>query len=263
VGVETRVLDLPSVPSDALAGCDACIHAAAFHGLHLDDRARMESVNVEGTRAMLTAARAQGLRRFVHVSTMGTCAPRADRKPATEADVIQPGPLTSHYARTKLVAERLALAATDLDVVVVNPTALVGAGDTMPSVTGRRILDVLNGRRPRVHEGPVNHGDVDDVAESIVTALERGRSRERYLLGGKNLDEAAFLDLVCAAANIPRPAHPKQGVLARLLAPRRPIPGNLAVLDDKAVAELGHAHTPLAQSFQRAVMDFRARGLAP
>lgn len=259
----THVIELPLVPPDVFAGCDAVIHAAAFHGIHVEDRQRMELVNVEGTRSVLAAARAAGIRRFVHVSTMGTCAPRADRAPATELDVIQPGPLTSHYARTKLAAERLALAAADLDVVVVNPAALVGSGDTAPSVTGRRILDVLHGRRPRVHEGPVNHASVEDVARGILSALERGRAGERYLLGGTNLDESAFLDFVCEAAGIPRPEVPRQGVLARLLRPRRPIPGNLAINDAKAARELGYVHTSLADAFRTAVSDYRARGLAP
>ncbi len=262
-GIDARSIELPLVGAEVFAGCDACVHAAAFHGLRVEDRQRMELVNVEGTRAVLAAARAAGIRRFVHVSTMGTCAPRADRQPATELDVIQPGPLTSHYARTKLAAERLALAAADLNVVVVNPAALVGSGDTAPSVTGRRILDVLHGMRPRVHEGPVNHASVEDVARGIVLALERGRVGERYLLGGSNLDENAFLDFVCAAAGVPRPALPRQGVLARLLQPRRPIPGNLAINDDKAVRELGYTKSPLEDAFRMAVADYRARGLAP
>ena len=260
---QVRIQDIAALSAQHFAGCDALIHAAAFHGKDSVDAARMEHVNVAGTRAVLAAAIAAGVQRIVHVSTMGTCTPRADRGEACETDFVAITPRTTIYVRTKLAAEQMALAAEGAQVVVVNPSALVGAGDTTPSVTGRRIIEVLQGKRPRVHEGPVNHAPVSDVAAGILLALQCGVPRQRYLLGGANLDEAAFLALVCDAAKLPVPAAPKGSIIERLLRRRNPIPGNLRIQDAKAQSELGYAKSPLAAAFSAAVVDFRARCVAP
>lgn len=255
--------DITALRAEHLAGCAVLIHAAAFHGNTVADAARMEHVNVAGTRAVLDAACAAitlGLRRVVHVSSMGTCTPRADRGVATETDTVSITPRTTMYVRTKLAAENMALATAGLEVVVVNPSALVGAGDTTPSVTGQRILEVLRGRRPRVHEGPVNYVPVMDAAAGVLLAVERGQHQQRYLLGGENLDEAAFLGFVCTAAGITQPPAPKGSIIDRLLRRRDPIPGNLCIDDAKAQRELGYRKTSLAVAFAATIADLRQRG---
>ena len=89
------------------------------------------------------------------------------------------------YKRTKLAAERIALEA---GAIVVNPTTPVGEGDRKPTPTGRMIAGVARGRiRGFVATTGLNVVDVRDVARGHALALERGRPRERYLLGGVNL----------------------------------------------------------------------------
>ena len=74
----------------AVRGCDAVIHCAADYRIWVPDPEAMRAVNVEGTRAVMRAALAEGVRRVVHVSSVATLKPRSDGLPATEADSAAP-----------------------------------------------------------------------------------------------------------------------------------------------------------------------------
>jgi dihydroflavonol-4-reductase len=182
-------------------GCDAVAHVAALYSYGAPV-AEFERVNVEGTRTLLDAARAKGVRRFLFTSTAGTCGPVPGRL-ASEADGPPPWELTVPYKRTKLAAERLALEA---GAVVVNPTTPVGEGDVKPTPTGQMIEDVATGRiRAYVGTTGLNLVDVRDIARGHVLALERGEPGERYLLGGVNLPLEDVFAVIADHAGRPRP----------------------------------------------------------
>ena len=221
-GVEVREFDLRApvagdiLDRDALAramrGCDAVFHLAAVYSYARADAAAMRAVNVEGTRAVLDAAARAGVRRVVHTSSCATCGPVAGRA-ATEADAPPAWELAVPYKRTKLEGERLALAAArdGLDVVVVNPTTPVGPGDRRPTPTGKMVADVARGRaRAYLTGAALNVVAVEDVAAGHLLAHERGRSGERYLLGGENLSLREVFALVAEAAGrrLPRVGVP-------------------------------------------------------
>jgi dihydroflavonol-4-reductase len=182
-------------------GCDAVVHVAALYSYDALE-AEFERVNVEGTRTLLDAALAAGVRRFLFTSTAGTCGPVPGR-PATEDDRPPSWELTVPYKRTKLAAEVLAL---ESGAVVVNPTTPVGDGDVKPTPTGRMIEDVARGRiRAYVGTTGLNVVDVCDVARGHALALERGKPRERYLLGGVNLSLEDIFAAIADHAGRPRP----------------------------------------------------------
>lgn len=250
-------LDGP-LPDGFLHGADALLHAAAV----FQDAAhpeRLRAVNVEGTRRVLDFAARAGIRRVVHVSTMGTCTPAHEHRASTEADTV-PLDRASRYVLTKLEGERLALARTDLEVVVVNPGAPIGPFDRKPTVTGARILQVLRGRRPELPPGPVNYLPASACAEGILRALDRGRAGERYLLGGEHVGAEDFVRRVAALAGIATP-RPRLGKRLRGLLGLRPAgPPHLMIDDAKARRELGHTAGDLDHAIRDAIDDFRARG---
>jgi dihydroflavonol-4-reductase len=235
------------------------VHLAAVYSEDPAHEETMRAVNVGGTRAVLDAARRSGVSRVLHVSTMGTCAPAAGGRAATEDDRPATGSRTSSYVRSKIEAEEIALGAEGLEVVVANPAAPVGAFDFKPSPTGRRIYQVARGIWPRLLAGAVNHVAARDCARGILLAAERGRPGERYLLGGENLGWREFLDRVAAAAGRPPPRRP---FLDRLLRRGLPALGNLAIDDAKARRELGYVSGDLDAAFREAVASFRNRPAA-
>jgi dihydroflavonol-4-reductase len=120
------------------------------------------------------------------------------------------------YKRTKLAAERLALAA---GAVVVNPTAPVGPGDRRPTPTGRMVAGVARRRiRGYLAGTGLNVVDIRDVALGHALALEHARGGERYLLGGVDLSLEELFARIAALAGVPRPRVRVPYALARAAA---------------------------------------------
>lgn len=265
--------------ADALAGCDVLFHVAAHYSLHRRDRRAMYAVNVEGTRQLLLAARRAGLDRVVYTSSTATVGLTADASPADETQFVEPAAVKSDYKRSKVLAERVVLAACQdgMDIVIVNPSTPVGPGDVKPTPTGRIVLDTMTGKMPAYVETGLNLVSVEDVAEGHLLALHKGRSGERYILGNENL---TFGDLVTRisrlagrrAPNVQLPlwvawtaAVVDEYFVSPLVgrAPRVPLAGvqlarrPMYFTAAKAVHELGLPQTPVDAALAQAVEWFR------
>ena len=242
----------------AVAGCEAVFHVAALYSFAASPR-ELELVNVEGTRNVLDACAREGVTRVVHTSTCATCGPVPGRQ-ATEEDEPPAWELAVPYKRTKLEAERMALAT---GAVCVNPTTPVGEGDRAPTPTGAMIRGVATGRY-RAYPGiGVNLVDVRDVARGHVLALERGRPGERYLLGGVDLPLRDVFAAVADLAGVPRPRLAVPHVAVRAGAALGLVNRNEAILartpayfsSAKAERELGHRPGPVGPALARAVHE--------
>ena len=244
----------PGFPGSA----DLVIHLAAVLPGMSADEPTLFRVNVEGTRAVLEAARRDRVPRFLHVSTIGTCAPAPGGRPATEADRPEVTRLSA-YARSKLAAEDLALGFRGLEVVAGLPAAPVGAWDRRPTVTGERVRAVLEGRWPDLLPGPVNHVPARGCAEGLLLVAAHGCPGARYLLGGENLAPEEFVARVAGAGAVPPPGRPLLDRLRRWRS--RPLAG-LAVDDRRAREELGYRPGDLDEAFREAAAWFRC-GTAP
>jgi dihydroflavonol-4-reductase len=152
--------------------------------------------NVLGTESALKALRLAGLERVVVASTSGTLAVSRDADSIADESCRAPLEIIARwpYYRTKLYAERVALDANkpgEFEVVVVNPSLLLGPGDLRESSTGDVRL-FLERSIPAIPAGGMAFVDARDAALGMLQAFERGRAGERYLLNGKNMTIAAF-----------------------------------------------------------------------
>src|SRR6185437_815590 len=197
----------PSTFETAIAGCDAVFHVAADYRLWVRDPDEMYRANVEGTRAILEAARKGNVRRVVYtssVATMGfttTGAPADENSPVALANMIGP------YKRSKFMAEQVAIdaARNGTDVVIVNPTTPIGERDIKPTPTGRIVVDFLKKKFPAYVDTGLNLVDATECARGHIAALEKGRRGERYILGGENLTLKQILDKLAAITGLPSP----------------------------------------------------------
>ena len=166
----------------------------------------MWRVHVTGTENVLAAAQAANCRRMVHVSTSGTVAVSEDgsairdEHSPTPLDLIQGWP----YYRSKLWAEQSVLDAQGIETISLNPSLLLGPGD-LEGQTTRSVRYFLEDRLPGVPPGGLSFVDVRDVADAVALALVRGRSGNRYLLGGANMTFGAFYERLSRITGLPMP----------------------------------------------------------
>lgn len=208
--VKGDILDPASVHA-AAEGCAGAYHCA---GIVSRDPAQSDAlwrVHVLGTRNVLDGARAAGVRRAVVASTSGTIAiSDAPNHIAREDDPTPHRWITRFaYYRAKLYAEQEALSQNrdGLEVVVVNPSLLLGPGDLLGSSTGD-VRDFLARRIPAVPAGGVAYVDARDAAEGMALAMERGTAGRRYLLNGSNCTVRSFFARLERVSGVKAPVLP-------------------------------------------------------
>src|SRR5262249_37004819 len=115
--------------------------------------------------------------------------------------------MVGHYKRSKWMAEKEVLdaARAGFPAIVAMPTTPVGPWDWKPTPTGKIILDFLNGKMPGYVEAGLHFVGVEEWAAGHILVSERGRSGERYLLGGENLTLKAVLDLLAQITGLAAP----------------------------------------------------------
>jgi dihydroflavonol-4-reductase len=188
-------------------GCDTVFHVAADYRLWVRDPAEMYRSNVEGTRAILDAARKNKVSCVVYTSSVATVGFTGNGQPADEDSPVSLADMIGHYKRSKFMAEQIALEAgrSGMRVVTVNPTTPIGENDVKPTPTGRIVVDFLKRKFPAYVETGLNLVDVRECARGHVVAMEKGTSGERYILGGENLTLKQILDNLSAISGLPSP----------------------------------------------------------
>lgn len=192
-----------------IGAADAVFHVAAHYSLFRADRATLIRSNVEGTRNLLAAARIAGTGRIVYTSSVAAIGVKHGGI-ADESFQSPPERLIGAYKLSKYLAEAEALRAAraGTDVVIVNPTTPIGAWDRKPTPTGEIFVRFLRGKMPgAIPETALNWVDVADVARGHLDAYDKGRSGERYILGGENLPLRTLLQRVGALAGLPAPKY--------------------------------------------------------
>lgn len=286
LGVEVVAGDLQDRQSldRAVAGCQQLYHVAAHYALWAQDPSVFYAINVDGTKHLLDAAAQAGVGRVVYTSTIGTIGLPCPGELATETTPISAVQFSGDYKRSKFLAEQavLTLAQAGFPVVIVNPSAPVGAHDVKPTPTGQVILDFMRGRMWAYLDTGMNIIDVEDVAIGHLNAMERGRIGERYILGHRNVSLRQLFGLLSEITGVKAPSLKLPRGLVLPLAylnkwmadyvthrsPRIPLEGvkmakyYMHYDSTKAIRELALPQTPIEHALEQAVRWFRAHGYA-
>jgi dihydroflavonol-4-reductase len=272
----------PESLDKAIAGCEAVFHVAADYRLWVGNPAEMYRANVEGTRAVLDAARKNNVRRAVYTSSVATMGFTSNGQPADENSPVSLDKMIGPYKRSKFEAEavvRELVAERSLPAVIVNPSTPIGPGDIKPTPTGRLIVEAARGRVPGFVNTGLNVVHVEDVALGHLLAADGGEIGRRYILGGENMGLVEILSEVARltgrrppsfripyAAILPVAAGAE--ALARLtgrepfvtLDGARMSKKTMFFSSARAVRELGYAPRPARQAIADAVAWFKANG---
>jgi dihydroflavonol-4-reductase len=271
--VRADVLDRRSIRR-AMRGVERVFHLAGTTDLNAP-RARVFSIDLEGTQIVLEEALRAGVQRVVHTSSVAAIGPAHDSEVVDETSPWEGGRYAIPYLDAKHEAETAALRmiARGLPLVIVNPAHVLGAGDPGRSST-TLVRRFLRRQIPAYVDGTLNVVGVRDVAYGHVLADERGRVGERYILGNRNFTmDRLFADLGrLSGVEPPAVKLPLRAALA-LAAVGQWIPGmsvptpvearaaslRWAVSSRKAKRELGWRTSPHEDCLEETIAWYRER----
>ena len=173
--VRGDVLD-PDLLAAAMRGCEVVYHAAGVNALCFRDPSPLFEVNVRGSRNVVDAAAAAGVRRVVYTSSAATLG-EARGTVGTETSPHR-GWFLSNYERSKFEAEQTVLTSareTGTELVCVNPASVQGPGRATGSA--RLLLDYLNGRLKAVVDSTISLVDIAPTAPRAICVLRNEGSR--------------------------------------------------------------------------------------
>ncbi|MDJ0647679.1 MAG: SDR family oxidoreductase [Xenococcaceae cyanobacterium MO_188.B19] len=173
-----------------LADCDVLFHCAAYFreyyqpGNHWK---KLVDINVAGTVQLLEAAEKQGVKKAIYVSSSGVIGKRANGKSSDETTPPNHYVYNNLYFKSKLFAEEAVakfLQHHQLPTVLILPGWMFGPRDFTPTDSGRIVLDFLQKKLPGIIDGGSTVVDARDVAQAMIQAVTKGKSGERYIVGG-------------------------------------------------------------------------------
>jgi dihydroflavonol-4-reductase len=275
--VQVDVRDGEAVRRAIGKGTEGVVHVAArisLEGRHGPD---LIATNLRGTEHVVAGCRAAGAR-LIHLSSIHAFDPAPREAAVDEERPLCTAPRHFVYDRSKALGEAAVRAASDVEALVLNPTAMIGPDDPGTTDMGRFVDRLLRRRLPGLVDADFDWVDARDVAALIARAAVEGPRRGRYILSGERRSLPALARTICAAAGVAPPRMVSPLWLAQLTAPfalgwarlrgAPPLytPASLATLrayrkvdGSRARRELGWAPRPLDQTLAETVAWWQAR----
>ena len=201
--VEGDVLDLGSL-EDAMVGITHVYHCAAMVSFLPKEKDKMMQVNIEGTANVVNTAMHAGVKKLCHISSIAALGSTIDGSMITEETWWKNNPSNSYYAISKYGAEREVWRAAEegLNVVIVNPSFIIGPGDT--SKSSSEAFGILRKGASWYTNGVNGYVDVRDVAHAAIKLIESDVLNQRFILNAANLSYRSFFDKVLVQLNKPK-----------------------------------------------------------
>jgi nucleoside-diphosphate-sugar epimerase len=209
----------PEALRNGATGCDVAFHAAARLG-EWGPWEEFERINVQGTRNVIEACRAAGVRRLVHVGTEAALVTGQPLVMVDESAPLRPDSKAPYCASKALAEQAVRDASGDgLETVVVRPRLIWGPGDTtvLPAI----FAAVKKGQFAWIGGGrhKTSTAYIDNTVEGLVLAAERGRPGEAYFVtDGEPVEFRDFVTRQLDALGVQAPDRTLPLPLARAVA---------------------------------------------
>lgn len=199
---EGDVLDVASlerffdVPADTSI---VVIHMAAIITIKWGYDQKVHDVNVEGTRNVVSQCIRSNVKKLLHVSSVHAIPEFPEGQIIKEVDAFDKKDIVGFYGKTKAQASQIVLDAveqTGLNATILHPAGVVGPGDYRRGFFTTLIVEAAKGKLPAGVKGAYNFVDVRDVAQGIISAIDKGRRGECYILANRRIDlDELFYDI--------------------------------------------------------------------
>lgn len=280
--------DMENVASfaETLQGCDVLFHTAAYFREYYqpgDHWPKLEKINVLGTIELLEAAEKHGIKKAIHVSSSGVIGEDDSKGIGDESTGASGIALENLYFRSKVETEKAIanfLKTHSMPVVMILPGWMYGPGDAAPTSAGQLVQDFLGRKLPGVLNGGATIADARDVAEAMITAAQKGKNGERYIVGGKLYRLADIMKTLEKVSGVPAPKFRIPTPLALTIAWVSEIVARLTggttlltvngiktianphqISSEKAIKELGAKFRPLEDTLRDTVNWYKSNSV--
>ena len=208
LNIEHHIGDLNNISSllKSMKGCDSVYHTAAFVKQGVKFKKKLNDINVLGSKNLFCAALKSGVQKVVAVSS--TTAIGATTHPEVIDENFSFNLAHHPYAFSKWQMEQVAwdYCKQGLNIVVVNPATIFGAGDGRRN-SGQVVINAKKGKLFAYPPGGNTFIDVNDVVEGMIAAMDKGRRGHRYMLGSERLSFKALTEVIFNIIKEKPPKH--------------------------------------------------------
>ena len=214
--VVAEITDSAALASAIPKGTDTVFHVAGNTSMWRKGDAEQWRDNVDGTRNVVEAALASGVRRLIVTSSISAYGPVSGE--VTEETPSRAANSRVNYQRSKWQAQEIALAALarGLEVVVMQPGAIMGPYDV--GTWSRVFIMVRDGKLPGVPPAQLTFTHVRECVAAHIAAADKGENGGKYLLGGENKTMLDLVREVSALLKKPAPEKEMSPILLRAIA---------------------------------------------
>ena len=192
------ILDVYAL-EDAMENVTEVYHCAGLVSFNPKDEKKLYSINVEGTANVVNAALNAGVRKFVHVSSVAALGRIRPGEMIDETMVWTEETSNSKYGHSKYLGEMEVWrgVAEGMDVVVINPSIILGAGNWNEGST--KIFKSVYDEFPWYTEGTTGFVDVKDVATAMIQLMKSDISSEKFILSAENISYKDMFSMMAKA----------------------------------------------------------------
>ena len=197
------------------------IHCAAIVSIQSKNNPKLYEVNVNGTKNVLDKA-LEKKAKMVYVSSVHAITEKPNHEKMTEIYDFDPEKVVGEYAKSKAMTAKLVLEAVEkrgIDACIVHPSGIIGPNDFGATHLTQLVIDIANGSLKAGVNGGYDFGDVRDVAQGILSACEKGRKGECYILSNRYVTVRELLDKISKAAKVKKIKTVLPMWIAKLTAP--------------------------------------------
>tara|TARA_B100001142_G_C14336565_1_gene656139 strand:- start:2113 stop:3117 length:1005 start_codon:yes stop_codon:yes gene_type:complete len=196
--IEGDINDIASLES-GMQDCDLLLHCAGVVSFSKSQKEVLRKVNIEGTANVMNVALSSGIKKAGFVSSIAALGRNSTVGLVDEQSYFKTTKIESNYAISKYLSEQEVwrASAEGLDVVIINPSIILGPGDWSKG-SSQIFQKIYKGLRFYTN-GSTGYVDVIDVAESLIKLLFSDIKNERFIVNGINLKYRDCFDKIAEA----------------------------------------------------------------
>ena len=197
------------------------IHCAAIVYIKTKYNPKVYEVNVNGTKNVIDKVLEKNAK-LVYVNSVHAITEKPNNEVITEINNFEPERVEGQYAKTKAKIANYVLEMVknkNLNACIVHPSGIIGPNDFGSSHLTQLIIDFANGRLTACVKGGYDFVDVRDVADGIISACDKGKKGECYILSNRYVEIKELLDIISEVRNTKKIRTMLPMWLAKLTAP--------------------------------------------